>query len=59
NEFVDSLSGASFDVINPATGGVIAQVADGSEKDVDRAVKAAKNAFRLGSEWRRMVSITN
>ncbi|CAF4297961.1 unnamed protein product, partial [Rotaria magnacalcarata] len=24
NEFVDSLSGASFDVINPATGGVIA-----------------------------------
>ncbi|CAF1547813.1 unnamed protein product [Rotaria magnacalcarata] len=54
NEFVDSLSGASFDVINPATGGVIAQVADGSEKDVDRAVKAAKNAFRLGSEWRRM-----
>ncbi|CAF5189497.1 unnamed protein product, partial [Rotaria magnacalcarata] len=23
-------------------------------KDVDRAVKAAKNAFRLGSEWRRM-----
>jgi aldehyde dehydrogenase (NAD+) len=54
NEFVDAVSGSSFEVINPATGDVIAEVADGSEKDIDRAVKAAKDAFRLGSEWRRM-----
>ena len=26
------------------------------QKDVDKAVKAANNAFRLGSEWRRMVT---
>ncbi len=28
------------------------------QKDIDKAVKAAKEAFRLGSEWRRMVSVT-
>jgi aldehyde dehydrogenase (NAD+) len=54
NEFVDAANGSSFEVINPATGDVIAEVADASEKDVDRAVQAAKQAFRLGSEWRRM-----
>ncbi|CAF0970983.1 unnamed protein product [Rotaria sordida] len=54
NEFVDSSNRSTFEVINPATGDVIAEVADGSEKDVDKAVKAAKDAFRLGSEWRRM-----
>jgi aldehyde dehydrogenase (NAD+) len=54
NEFVNAANGKSFEVINPATGDVIAEVADASEKDVDRAVKAAKDAFRLGSEWRRM-----
>ncbi|CAF0930594.1 unnamed protein product [Adineta ricciae] len=54
NEFVDSLGGSTFEVLNPATGDVITEVADASEKDIDRAVKAAKDAFRLGSEWRRM-----
>lgn len=54
NEFVDASNGSTFEVINPATGDVITEVADGAEKDVDRAVKAAKDAFRLGSEWRRM-----
>jgi aldehyde dehydrogenase (NAD+) len=53
NEFVDATSGNVFEVLNPATGDVISEVADASEKDVDRAVKAAKEAFRLGSEWRR------
>ncbi|CAF2364132.1 unnamed protein product [Rotaria sp. Silwood2] len=54
NEFLDSTTGSTFEVINPATGDIIAEVADGSEKDVDKAIKAAKDAFRLGSEWRRM-----
>ncbi|UJR25369.1 hypothetical protein I4U23_006719 [Adineta vaga] len=54
NEFVDAISGNTFEVLNPATGDVITEVADASEKDIDRAVKAAKDAFRLGSEWRRM-----
>ncbi|CAF0773740.1 unnamed protein product [Rotaria sordida] len=54
NEFVDAIAGNVFEVLNPATGDVIAEVADASEKDVDKAVKACKDAFRLGSEWRRM-----
>lgn len=53
NEFVDSVGGSVFEVFNPATGDVLTEVADASEKDIDLAVKAAKNAFRLGSEWRR------
>ncbi|CAF5080033.1 unnamed protein product, partial [Rotaria sp. Silwood1] len=31
NEFIDSTNGSTFEVINPATGDVIAEVADGSE----------------------------
>ena len=37
--------GAQFDVINPATGKVIARVAQGSKGDVDLAVKAARKAL--------------
>merc|ERR1712142_1089818 len=40
--------------VNPATGEVIAQVAEGDKADVDIAVKAASEAFRLGSPWRTM-----
>jgi aldehyde dehydrogenase (NAD+) len=54
NEFVNASNGSVFEVLNPSTGDVIAEVADASEKDVDKAVKASKEAFRLGSEWRRM-----
>ncbi|CAF2991068.1 unnamed protein product [Rotaria sp. Silwood2] len=54
NEFVDAIAGNVFEVLNPATGDVITEVADASEKDVDKAIKACKDAFRLGSEWRRM-----
>ena len=38
-------SGTLFDVVNPATGKPMAQVADGSRDDVDAAVAAAKNAL--------------
>lgn len=34
-----------FETTNPATGETLAKVAHGSEKDVDKAVKAAKKAF--------------
>ena len=40
-EFVDALSGKTFDTINPATGEVIVPIAEGDAADVDRAVKAA------------------
>lgn len=52
-EFVPALSGATFPTINPATGEVIAEVARGNSDDVDRAVIAARRAFRDG-RWSRM-----
>ncbi|XP_078143217.1 aldehyde dehydrogenase, mitochondrial-like [Centroberyx gerrardi] len=54
NQWQDAVSGKSFPTINPATGEVICQVAEADEADVDKAVKAARDAFRLGSPWRRM-----
>ncbi len=52
-EFVDSKSGEAFPSLNPATNAPIAQVADGTADDVDRAVRAARRAFDEGP-WRRM-----
>lgn len=54
NQWQDAASGKTFPTINPATGEVICQVSEASEVDVDKAVKAARDAFRLGSPWRRM-----
>jgi len=42
---VDAASGRRFDCINPATGGVVAHVAEGDAEDIDRAVQAARTAF--------------
>jgi aminobutyraldehyde dehydrogenase len=47
-EWVESSSGETMDVLNPATGEVIAEVPRATAEDVDRAVKAAKKAW---SEW--------
>jgi gamma-glutamyl-gamma-aminobutyraldehyde dehydrogenase len=52
-EFVDATAGGQFATINPATGEVIAEMAKGTEKDIDRAVAAARQAFRSGV-WSRM-----
>ncbi|XP_048737367.2 aldehyde dehydrogenase 1A1-like [Ostrea edulis] len=54
NEFVDSVSGRKFPTINPSTGKKICDVAEGDKEDIDKAVAAAKEAFKLGSPWRRM-----
>lgn len=54
NEFVDSVSGKKFATCNPATEAVITQVSEADAKDVDKAVEAAKKAFRRGSPWRTM-----
>jgi len=54
NEFHKSVSGKTFNTINPSTGEVITQIQEGDKADVDRAVKAATEAFRLGAPWRRM-----
>lgn len=49
----DSVSGKTFETLNPATGEVICQVAEGDKADVDLAVKAARKAFEEGP-WRTM-----
>jgi aldehyde dehydrogenase (NAD+) len=43
--FGPSVSGETFETLNPATGEVIARLAKGGAEDVDRAVKAARKAF--------------
>ena len=48
-----SVSGKTFETINPATEEVIAQVAEGDAADVDLAVKAARKAFEEGP-WSKM-----
>src|SRR5207244_10746664 len=45
---VDAASGATFDTINPGTGKLLARVAAGDEEDINRAVAAARAAFRKG-----------
>lgn len=45
-----SVSGKTFEVINPATGEVLANVQEGDAEDVDKAVKAARAAFGAWSE---------
>jgi aldehyde dehydrogenase (NAD+) len=54
NQWVDAADGKTFQTINPTTGEVICDVAAGDKADVDKAVKAAREAFRLGAPWRRM-----
>src|SRR3954463_4072720 len=52
-KFTPSLTGKTFDCVNPATGQVLTQVAACEQADVDAAVKAARAAFDKGS-WANM-----
>ncbi|XP_002735314.2 aldehyde dehydrogenase, mitochondrial-like [Saccoglossus kowalevskii] len=54
NEFVNSISGKTFSTINPSNGEKICDVQEGDKADIDVAVKAAREAFKLGSTWRTM-----
>jgi phenylacetaldehyde dehydrogenase len=47
-QWVDSASGKTFQVYNPATGDVLAHVAEGDKEDINRAVAAARAAFDTG-----------
>jgi aldehyde dehydrogenase (NAD+) len=44
-EWVRSASGKTFESRNPATGELLAMVAEGDKEDIDRAVAAARAAF--------------
>ncbi|MBS4222045.1 aldehyde dehydrogenase family protein [Lederbergia citrea] len=52
-EFVESVSGKTFDTPNPATGETLATLYEACEEDIDRAVKAARKAFDEG-KWAKM-----
>src|SRR5438270_4135990 len=49
--WVEAASGKTFDTLNPATGAVVARVAEGGAEDIDRAVAAARSSFDRGT-WR-------
>jgi len=51
-KFVPPASGKYFKTINPANEKVLAEVADAGEKDIDRAVKAARQAYE--KVWKKM-----
>jgi phenylacetaldehyde dehydrogenase len=52
-KWVAATSGKTFDSIDPATGEVLARVAEGDKADIDLAVKAARRAFESGP-WAKM-----
>jgi phenylacetaldehyde dehydrogenase len=54
-KWVNAASGKTFPTYNPATGEVLARVAEGDREDIDRAVKAARKAFDSGP-WSRLTS---
>ena len=47
-ELVDSVSGQTYEVRNPATGEVVDKVPKGTAKDVEQAIGVAESAFK---EW--------
>jgi len=54
-KWVEAASGKTFPTYNPATGEVMAQVAEGDREDINRAVKAARKAFD-GGAWPEMTA---
>jgi phenylacetaldehyde dehydrogenase len=52
-KWVDSVSGKTFPAYNPATGEVLANIAEGDREDINRAVAAARVAFETGP-WSKM-----
>jgi phenylacetaldehyde dehydrogenase len=53
-QWVDAVSGETFETLNPATEEVLSEVAHGQAEDINQAVKAARRASDDDSPWRRM-----
>lgn len=51
-EWIESASGSTFETVSPATGEVIAEVAEGGAPDIELAVEAARRAFE--GPWRSL-----
>jgi aldehyde dehydrogenase (NAD+) len=54
-EWVDAASGETLPVIDPSTGQQIAEIAAGGGEDIDRAVRAARDAFE--GPWRAFTPV--
>src|ERR1700678_1537314 len=54
-QWVNSISGKTFPTYNPATGEVLAHVAEGDKEDIEQAVRAARKAFDQGP-WRKLTA---
>src|SRR5208337_2978971 len=54
-KWVEAASGKTFPTYDPATGEVMAQVAEGDGEDINRAVQAARKAFD-GGPWPEMTA---
>jgi len=52
-EYVDAVSGETFDTIDPATNQKLASVAKAGEEDTRKAIETAQRAFESGV-WSRM-----
>jgi phenylacetaldehyde dehydrogenase len=52
-KWVEAVSGKTFPAFNPATGEVLANIAEGDREDINRAVAAARAAFETGP-WSKM-----
>jgi len=52
-QWVDAASGKTFETPDPATGETLARVAEGDAEDINRAARAARQAFDEGP-WSRM-----
>ncbi len=52
-KWVNSVSGKTFETLDPTDGSVICNVAEGDKADIDLAVKAARAAFETGP-WSKM-----
>lgn len=55
-EFVESVSGKTFESVNPADGEVLANVYEAEKADIDKAVKAARAAFEHES-WKDITTL--
>lgn len=54
-EWVEAKSGKTFPIYDPATEGLLCEVAEADKADIDAAVKAARHALDEGP-WRKMSS---
>jgi acyl-CoA reductase-like NAD-dependent aldehyde dehydrogenase len=52
-DYTDAAAAGRFETINPANGQVLAEMSAGMPADIDRAVAAARSAFRSGC-WSRI-----